>query len=161
MCYPPNAAFCGTAFKTLQTEVSISMESAEMWSRPQFLMRNRLFIKFAQIQILKLCEHPSPLLAYAMKNLPEDNGVDQWRVTPYSPSKVFSDNTAEYMMRYHPFKPKVLENAVELFRKIPRLCQARRNCCNPSQHATYRRQFEAPATGILRGVSVGSKKSRH
>ena len=42
---------------------------------------------------------PSPLLEYAMKNLPEDNGVDQWRVTPYSPNKVFADNTAEYMMR--------------------------------------------------------------
>ncbi len=61
---------------------------------------------------------PSPLLAYAMKNLPEDNGVDQWRVTPYSPSKVFADNTAEYMMRYHPFKPKVLETQLAYFEKF-------------------------------------------
>jgi hypothetical protein len=61
---------------------------------------------------------PSALLAYAMKNLPEDNGVDQWRVTPYSPSKVFSDNTAEYLMRYHPFKPKVLETQLAYFEKF-------------------------------------------
>jgi hypothetical protein len=61
---------------------------------------------------------PSPLLEYAMKNLPEDNGVDQWRVTPYSPSKVFADNTAEYMMRYHPFKPKVLETQLSYFEKF-------------------------------------------
>ncbi|RTL40134.1 MAG: hypothetical protein EKK48_16915 [Candidatus Melainabacteria bacterium] len=61
---------------------------------------------------------PSPLLSYAMKNLPEDNGVDQWRVTPYSPSKVFADNTAEYMMRYHPFKPKVLETQLAYFEKF-------------------------------------------
>lgn len=61
---------------------------------------------------------PSSLLSYAMKNLPEDNGVDQWRVTPYSPSKVFADNTAEYMMRYHPFKPKVLETQLAYFEKF-------------------------------------------
>ncbi len=61
---------------------------------------------------------PSPLLSYAMKNLPEDNGVDQWRVTPYTPSKIFDDNTAEYMMRYHPFKPKVLETQLNYFEKF-------------------------------------------
>jgi hypothetical protein len=61
---------------------------------------------------------PDALLSYAMKNLPEDNGVDQWRVTPYSPSKVFADNTAEYMMRYHPFKPKVLETQLAYFEKF-------------------------------------------
>lgn len=67
---------------------------------------------------LETVRTPSPLLSYAMKNLPEDNGVDQWRVTPYSPSKVFSDNTAEYMMRYHPFRPKVLETQLSYFEKF-------------------------------------------
>lgn len=67
---------------------------------------------------LETVRTPSPLLSYAMKNLPEDNGVDQWRVTPYSPSKVFDDNTAEYMMRYHPFKPKVLETQLSYFEKF-------------------------------------------
>ena len=61
---------------------------------------------------------PTPLLAYAMKNLPEDNGIDQWRVTPYSPSKVFSDNTAEYTMRYHPFNAKVLDTQLSYFDKF-------------------------------------------
>ncbi|MGL1442087.1 hypothetical protein ACSTJB_23500, partial [Vibrio parahaemolyticus] len=61
---------------------------------------------------------PTPLLEYAMKNLPEDNGIDQWRVTPYSPSKVFSDNTAEYTMRYHPFKERVLDQQLSYFEKF-------------------------------------------
>lgn len=67
---------------------------------------------------LETVRTPQKLLEYAMKNLPEDNGVDQWRVRPYSPAKTFSDNTAEYVMRYQPYKPRVLEQQLGYFEKF-------------------------------------------
>lgn len=63
---------------------------------------------------------PSPLLRYAMLNMPEDNGIDQWRVTPYSPSKVFQDNTAEYTRRYNPFNARVLQQQLDYFERFLR-----------------------------------------
>jgi hypothetical protein len=64
---------------------------------------------------------PKPLLRYAILNLPEDNGLLQWQVTPYSPAKHFDDNTAEYRQRYTPFRPRVLAtqlNYLERFLKL-------------------------------------------
>jgi hypothetical protein len=64
---------------------------------------------------------PKPLLRYAMLNLPEDNGLLQWQVTPYSPTKHFEDNTAEYRQRYTPFRPRVFStqsNYLDRFLKL-------------------------------------------
>jgi hypothetical protein len=67
---------------------------------------------------------PMPVLKYAMANLPEDNGVRQWMVSPYSvQSNKFSDNTEEYKRRYNPFTPSIFQTQASYLEKTLAFCR--------------------------------------
>ncbi len=69
---------------------------------------------------------PQELQRIAMHELPEDNGPGEWNVHPYSQKKQYwTDNSAEYRMRYNPFKPNVLATQVNYLNKL--LAYAREN----------------------------------
>ncbi len=69
---------------------------------------------------------PQELQRIAMHELPEDNGPREWNVHPYSQKKQdWTDNSAEYRMRYNPFKPHVLQTQLGYLNKL--LAYAREN----------------------------------
>lgn len=68
---------------------------------------------------LEVIGAPQELQLIAMHELPEDNGLGAWNVHPYTASnQVWTDNSAEYRMRYTPFKPQVLETQLAYLDKL-------------------------------------------
>jgi len=80
------------------------------------LISNVLGTKFDTIRT------PQPLLKIAMAEQPEENSPGQWIVAPYSQKAaihaLWNDNSKEYVMRYQPFKQKVLNNQSQYMDKF-------------------------------------------
>lgn len=67
---------------------------------------------------------PPALLHIAVAELPDDNGLNQWNVSPYAPNAPkFADNTQEYRERYNPFRRDLFENQLRFFDKTLRYCK--------------------------------------
>ncbi|MBU6455336.1 MAG: DUF1574 domain-containing protein [Cyanobacteria bacterium REEB67] len=62
---------------------------------------------------------PQELLRIARRELPEDNGINQWVVKPQtSPITQFEDNSKEYTARYKPYKEKLFNSQLDYLQKF-------------------------------------------
>jgi hypothetical protein len=68
---------------------------------------------------LGMVKTPQELLRIARRELPEDNGINQWMVKPQtSPITQFEDNSKEYTARYQPYKEKLFNSQLDYLQKF-------------------------------------------
>ncbi|MGH9548219.1 MAG: hypothetical protein ACRD3W_02545, partial [Terriglobales bacterium] len=124
---------CGNV---LGAKVSFWERCEQFWQKVSFIYGHRQEALAAQVDWTKAAlaqagwknpdevHCPKPLWQYAVESLPDDNGVKQWQVSPYSPASApFADNTGEYKTRYNPFKPALFENQSRYFDQTLQYCK--------------------------------------